>query len=155
MRGKLGLTTEDEEDHDLVNEMFALMAESHLDFTLFFRNLARVSVTGPVGDKSIRDHSLNPARFDAWAERYRARLGREGSIDAERRVLMNAINPRFVLRNYLAEIAIRKAADDRDYSEITRLHEVLRRPFDEQPGNESYAAPPPDWAGKLEVSCSS
>jgi uncharacterized protein YdiU (UPF0061 family) len=68
---------------------------------------------------------------------------------------MNAVNPRFVLRNYLAEVAIRKAADDRDYSEITRLHQVLRRPFDEQPGNESYAAPPPDWAGKLEVSCSS
>ena len=104
---------------------------------------------------AIRDHSLNPARFDAWAGRYRARLGREGSIDGERRIRMNAVNPRFVLRNYLAEIAIRKAADERDFSEISRLHEVLRRPFDEQPANSAYAAPPPDWAGKLEVSCSS
>ena len=159
LRAKLGLATEDDEDHDLVNEMFALMAESRLDFTLFFRNLAKLSSAGPVGNSletaAIRDHSLNPARFDAWAGRYRARLGREGSNDGERRIRMNAVNPRFVLRNYLAEIAIRKAADERDFSEISRLHEVLRRPFDEQPANSAYAAPPPDWAGKLEVSCSS
>ncbi len=155
LRAKLGLATADPEDPALVEEMFALMAESRLDFTLFFRNLARVSVTGPVGDKAIRDHSMNPARFDAWAARYRARLAREGSRDAERRVLMNAVNPKFVLRNYLAETAIRKAADERDFGEIARLHAVLRRPFDEQPGNEAYAAAPPDWAGRLEVSCSS
>jgi uncharacterized protein YdiU (UPF0061 family) len=155
LRGKLGLVTESDDDHALVEEMFALMAESRLDFTLFFRNLAKISVAGPVGDKSIRDHSLNPARFDAWATRYRARLMREASVDAERHVRMNAVNPRFVLRNYLAEVAIRKAADEHDFSEIARLHELLKRPFDDQPDNQAYATPAPDWAAGLEVSCSS
>jgi uncharacterized protein YdiU (UPF0061 family) len=155
LRGKLGLATESDDDHALVEETFALMAESRLDFTLFFRNLAKLSVTGPVGDKSIRDHSLNPARFDAWAARYRARLMREASVDAERRDRMNAVNPRFILRNYLAEVAIRKAADERDFSEIARLHALLKHPFDDQPGHQAYAAPAPDWAAGLEVSCSS
>ena len=68
---------------------------------------------------------------------------------------MNAVNPKYVLRNYLAEIAIRKAADERDYSEIARLHALLRQPFDEQPENQAYAASAPDWASRLEVSCSS
>jgi uncharacterized protein YdiU (UPF0061 family) len=67
---------------------------------------------------------------------------------------MLAINPKFVLRNYLAEQAIR-AARERDYTELARLHDVLRRPFDEQPDREAYASAPPDWAQTLSVSCSS
>ena len=68
---------------------------------------------------------------------------------------MRAVNPKFILRNHLAEVAIRRAADHRDYSEINRLHRLLARPFDEQPGCEAYAAEPPDWAKQIEVSCSS
>lgn len=67
---------------------------------------------------------------------------------------MNRVNPKYVLRNHLAEIAIRRAKE-KDFSEVERLARVLRRPFDEQPEFESYAALPPDWAGSLEVSCSS
>jgi len=67
---------------------------------------------------------------------------------------MNRVNPKFVLRNHLAETAIRQAKE-KDFSELERLAAVLRRPFDEQPENEAYAAMPPDWAGSLEVSCSS
>jgi uncharacterized protein YdiU (UPF0061 family) len=59
-----------------------------------------------------------------------------------------------VLRNYLAQVAIQRA-QERDYSEVERLARLLRRPFDEQPELESYAAPPPDWARHIEVSCSS
>jgi uncharacterized protein YdiU (UPF0061 family) len=154
-RAKLGLATAREDDVALVDEALSMMAASKLDFTLFFRDLARLSVAGPVGDAVLRDRVLDLARFDAWAERYRARLSAEGSIDAERRLRMNAVNPRFVLRNHLAETAIRKAADARDYDEIARLHEVLKHPFDEQPGRESYAQPAPDWATNLMVSCSS
>ena len=155
LRRKLGLVAERDEDVALCDEMFALMAESRMDFTSFFRNLAHIESAGPGGDHALRDHSLNPARFDAWSARYRERLRAEHSADAQRRVLMNAVNPKYVLRNYLAEAAIRKAADQRDYSEIARLHQVLRRPFDEQPQHEAYAAPAPDWAAGLEVGCSS
>jgi serine/tyrosine/threonine adenylyltransferase len=68
---------------------------------------------------------------------------------------MRRVNPKYILRNHLAEVAIRRAADSRDYSEVNRLHALLTRPFDEQPEFEAYAAEPPDWARKIEVSCSS
>jgi uncharacterized protein YdiU (UPF0061 family) len=94
------------------------------------------------------------AAFDAWAVRYAARLRAEGSVDAERRARMNAVNPRFVLRNHLAEIAIQRA-ERGDFSEVQRLLAVLSRPFDEQPDQADCAALPPDWAQTLAVSCSS
>ena len=75
---------------------------------------------------------------------------------------MNRVNPRFVLRNYLAEAAIRQATAalgdppaEREFSEVARLAQVLAMPFDEQPANDQYAALPPDWASHIEVSCSS
>jgi uncharacterized protein YdiU (UPF0061 family) len=67
---------------------------------------------------------------------------------------MHAVNPKYVLRNYLAQVAIDKA-QAKDFSELERLQLVLRKPFDEQPEYERYAALPPDWASHLEVSCSS
>jgi uncharacterized protein YdiU (UPF0061 family) len=67
---------------------------------------------------------------------------------------MDGVNPKYVLRNYLAQVAIEKA-QNKDFSEVERLLSVLERPFDEQPENEHYAALPPDWASHLEVSCSS
>ena len=155
LRAKLGFAAEQESDHELVNEMFALMAESHADFTLFFRNLSRLSAADATGDAAVRDLVINRERFDAWAARYRARLQSEGSVDAARAIAMNRANPKYVLRNYLAEVAIRKARDERDYSEIETLRKLLSAPFDEQPDNERYAALPPGWASHLEVSCSS
>ena len=68
---------------------------------------------------------------------------------------MHRVNPKYVLRNYLAQTAIEKAAGDRDYSEIDRLLHLLRRPYDEQPDMAAYAASPPDWAQQIHVSCSS
>ncbi|SFV76733.1 Selenoprotein O and cysteine-containing homologs [hydrothermal vent metagenome] len=68
---------------------------------------------------------------------------------------MNSVNPKYILRNYLAEIAIRKAEDEQDYSEIDVLFNLLRKPFDEHQGFEAYTQEAPDWARGLEVSCSS
>ena len=85
---------------------------------------------------------------------YRARLSEETLDDAERAIAMNRVNPKFILRNHLAETAIRRARE-KDFSEVERLAQVLRRPFDDQPEHEAYAALPPDWASSLEVSCSS
>ena len=67
---------------------------------------------------------------------------------------MNRVNPKYVLRNYLAQVAIEKA-QNKDFTELARLLAVLQRPYDEQPEHEAYAALPPDWASDLEVSCSS
>jgi serine/tyrosine/threonine adenylyltransferase len=103
---------------------------------------------------AARDMFLQRDKFDAWAERYRARLALDNSDDAERSERMHRANPKFVLRNHLAQTAIERAQQG-DFSETQRLLHVLERPFDEQPEHESYAGFPPDWASHLEVSCSS
>jgi uncharacterized protein YdiU (UPF0061 family) len=155
MRAKLGLQAERDDDPELANELLALMAAGRADFTLFFRQLSRLHAADAQGDAAARDLIVDRERFDAWAQRYRARLAFEASVDAERRARMDAVNPKYVLRNYLAEVAIRRAREDGDFSEIENLRKLLMRPYDEQPENEHYAGLPPDWASGLEVSCSS
>ncbi len=154
LRAKLGLQTEQDGDRALFDAMFSAMQDNHVDFTLFFRRLSGVQAAGPAGDEPLRDLFIDRAAFDAWAADYRARLQAEGSVDAERKRAMDGVNPKYVLRNYLAQVAIEKA-QNKDFTEVARLLTVLQRPFDEQPEHESYAALPPDWASHLEVSCSS
>jgi uncharacterized protein YdiU (UPF0061 family) len=159
LHAKLGLGTVQESDRMLGDDMFKLMQANHVDFTLFFRRLGdlKLDVTDAgraEADAPLRDLFLDRPAFDAWAVEYRARLRQEGSVDAQRRVAMHAVNPKYVLRNYLAQVAIEKAQNG-DYAEVRRLLTVLERPFDEQPENDAYAALPPDWASHLEVSCSS
>jgi serine/tyrosine/threonine adenylyltransferase len=105
-------------------------------------------------NEKLREHFLNPDRFDEWAARYADRLRSEGSRDDERQRSMNQTNPKYVLRNYLAQIAIEKASQ-KDFSEIDRLLTVLQQPYTEQPGMEGYASPPPNWGKHISVSCSS
>jgi len=119
------------------------MAASRADFTLTFRRLSR-ALPNP---EPLRDLFIDRDALDAWLARWRPRT----APDAEARML--AVNPAIVLRNHLAEGAIR-AAQQNDFTEIERLLKVLARPFDE-PALPSDAALPPDWASTLEVSCSS
>jgi uncharacterized protein YdiU (UPF0061 family) len=154
LHAKLGLATTQDDDRLLFDDMFKLMAGNHVDFTLFFRRLGDLQVDAPERDAALRDQFLDREAFDAWALKYRARLRQENSVDATRREAMNRTNPKYVLRNYLAQVAIEQAQNG-DYSGVHKLLAVLERPFDEQPENESYAALPPDWAAHLEVSCSS
>lgn len=155
MRAKLGLAAADDADRELIIDLLGLMADNGADYTIFFRRLGDFRQGTDERNASLRDLFMQREAFDAWAGRYRARLAREDSDDGERRARMNRVNPKYVLRNYLAQTAIRKAVENRDYSEIDRLLELLRRPFDEQPAMEAYAAAPPDWAQHIEVSCSS
>lgn len=154
MRAKLGLAVEREGDDALANGLFEIMHANRADFTLTFRNLSKLRKADASGDAPVRDLFLDRAAFDAWAAQYRERLAHETRDDAARADAMNRVNPKYVLRNHLAEQAIRQAAE-KDFSEVARLLDVLRRPYDEQPENEAYAALPPDWASDLEVSCSS
>jgi len=154
MRAKLGLEQAREGDDQLANRLFEIMHANRADFTLTYRNLAQVSKHGAHGDTSVRDLFLDRAAFDAWATDYRARLAHESRDDAARAAAMNRVNPKYVLRNHLAQTAIERAAQ-KDFSEVDRLARVLEHPFDEQPEHAAYAALPPDWAGSLEVSCSS
>ncbi|WP_179403973.1 protein adenylyltransferase SelO [Burkholderia guangdongensis] len=154
MRAKLGLALERDGDAALANQLLEVMHASHADFTLTFRHLSRVSKHDARGDTTVRDLFIDRDAFDRWANQYRARLSEETRDDAARAAAMNRVNPKYVLRNHLAEVAIRRAKE-KDFSEVERLAQVLRRPFDEQTEYDAYAALPPDWAGSLEVSCSS
>ena len=156
MRAKLGLATEAEGDAELLLGLLGLLEANGVDYTNFFRRLGNFETTREAHrHDQLRDMFVEPAAFDAWAERYRARLLAEASEDAARRSRMDAVNPKYVLRNYLAQNAITAAVERRDYKEIERLLEVLRAPFTEQPEREAYAESPPDWGKRLAVSCSS
>jgi uncharacterized protein YdiU (UPF0061 family) len=153
MRRRLGLTTAEEDDGEIVSRLLQLMQNSGVDYTLFFRRLG--DEPAEVAVSKLRDDFVDLAGFDAWSKVYLERVGREASgSEADRRARMHAVNPLYILRNYLAQRAI-EAAEAGDYEEVRRLHNVLCNPFDEQAGMESYAQRPPDWGKHLEISCSS
>lgn len=152
MRSKLGLRQSLAGDRELAVDLLALMHADGADHTNTFRELATVEMRRD--RQAMRDAFRDREAFDAWATRYCQRLQAEGSADEERRSAMNAVNPKYVLRNYLVQTAIERAQRG-DFSEVDRLLDLLRRPFGEQPGMEAYAAPPPDWGRHLVVSCSS
>ncbi|MDR3542758.1 MAG: YdiU family protein [Desulfocapsaceae bacterium] len=150
-------------DDELVSELFAMLQALEMDMTIFFRNLSGFE-SGPWEEipSFLMDACYSPpsaesrSRLMAWLVRYGERLRRNALPD--RRERMNRTNPKYVLRNYLAQLAIDKA-EQGDYSQIRELLEVLRRPYDEQPEAERYAGRRPDWArsraGCSMLSCSS
>ena len=154
MRAKLGLADVRDQDEELIREFLGLLQGSHADYTIVWRELGGfLSGRGMVNDR-LREHFLNRERFDAWAVQYAERLRAERSRDDDRQQAMNRVNPKYVLRNYLAQAAIEKA-QQKDFAEIDRLLALLQHPYTDQPGMEGYAAPPPNWGKHLNVSCSS
>ncbi len=149
MRARLGLQQADDGDQQLTADVLDLMAESRVDYTRFFRTLCDAQ-----NHAQLRNDFVNREAFDAWLSRYHARLEQEAKSADERRVMMQSVNPKYTLRNYLAQQAIEKAQQG-DFSAVDRLLTVLRKPFDEQPEYETYAALPPDWGKELQISCSS
>ena len=174
MRAKLGLkgdlATEDLRDTDwtLVEDLLQLLASERTDYTIFWRRLSGAmacgwwnmdglamadgSVTASEAWQSIDDLFLDRDRWQTWRTRYRDRVGIADPQALGRAMLRT--NPKYVLRNHLAEVAIRQAREG-DFSEIDRLLHLLQSPFDEHPAHEDCAGFPPDWAGQLEISCSS
>ncbi len=123
-----------------------------MDYTRFFRELGERPAEQAV--QRLREDFIDLQGFDAWAADYCARSAREGGDPVARQARMHAVNPKYILRNYLAQQAI-EAAEKGDYAPVRELHAVLSRPFDEQPGMERYAERPPEWGKHLEISCSS
>lgn len=162
---KLGLLDCADEDIALLQDLHALLHAHEVDMTLWFRALADVDAEAP-SLAPLEDAFYDPAKraagegaFDAWLARYAMRVRRDRPDAAQtRRARMQAVNPKFVLRNYLAQEAIDRATAG-DASAIAELLEVMRHPYDEQPGREAYARRRPDWArtkaGCSMLSCSS
>ena len=154
MRAKLGLTEARPEDRELIDGFLGLLQRTQADYTIVFRELGQFSSSTEVATGKLREHFLDRDGFEEWTARYRNRLLDERSRDDERQARMNRVNPKFVLRNYLAQIAIEKA-QQKDFSEISRLLALLHDPYSDHPGMDSYASPPPNWGKHLAVSCSS
>ncbi|WP_300244050.1 protein adenylyltransferase SelO [Pseudomonas sp.] len=153
MRRRLGFTQAEDDDQKLVERLLQLMQNSGVDYSLFFRRLGEQAPDQALA--RLRDDFVDRNGFDAWAEQYRQRVARDPLQGQDlRRERMHAVNPLYILRNYLAQKAI-DAAESGDYSEVRRLHQVLSRPFEEQEGMQGYAERPPEWGKHLEISCSS
>src|SRR5690606_28378245 len=161
---KLGLAECRDEDEALVRDLYVLMQDVEVDMTLWFRGLADVDAAAP-SLAPLEEAFYDPGKraaaeplLDAWLGRYAARLRDDPLSPDARRGRMLAANPRFVLRNYLAQQAIDRA-EQGDAAGVRELLDVMRRPYDEQPGREAFARRRTDWArdraGCSMLSCSS
>lgn len=154
-RRKLGLREWRSDDWDLMAELLEMMQQSSTDWTRFWRSLSGFDALPGRMNQTLRDFFIDRERFDAWAGRYGARLAQDQLPQPERARDMNQVNPAYVLRNHLAEIAIRQAAREGDHSGIERLQRCLSAPFEERDEFQDLASAPPGWASELSVSCSS
>lgn len=155
MRAKLGLQRPHADDEALIGALYGLLQSQRCDYTRFFRYLGALPAEGDAGtDDALRALCTEPAACDAWVTRWRARLAHETRNDATRRAAMDSVNPAYVLRNWMAEAATR-AARGGDFDELNAIHDCLQQPFSERPECARFAAPAPDWASTLTISCSS
>ena len=175
MNQKLGLNNyEHAHDEKMIKELLDILSLVETDMTIFFRNLATLDIDTENLVKNSEDDLIGPLKaayyfpeqlstehkrnIGDWITKYIRRFSREDTPGDIRRQQMNAINPKFVLRNYLAQMAIDQA-EKGDFSMIWELLEMLRHPYDEQPGKEKFAQKRPEWArhkpGSSMLSCSS
>ncbi len=175
MTQKLGLNAFDHNtDVELVRELLTILQLVETDMTIFYRQLAKIDIgVEPLNDVNnvtlleplmdayyVTEQLTNDIimRIGNWIRCYKSRVRKDGTLNDTRRKRMNAANPKYVLRNYLAQLAIDKA-EQGDNSKVNELLELLHSPYDEQPNKEEYAKKRPDWArhraGCSMLSCSS
>ena len=174
MARKLGLSTfEPQTDEALIGELLSILPSIETDMTIFYRRLAELDISVESADVSV-DTLMTPLKeayyvpgqvtgeykavIGNWLRGYIARVQKDNTSSETRRLQMNALNPKYVLRNYMAQEAIDKA-EAGDFSRIVELLDLLRHPYSEQPGKEIFAEKRPDWArhraGCSMLSCSS
>lgn len=159
MRAKLGLQEKDEKDLLLIQELEDLLQTAETDMTIFFRNLSKSQKNGNVPFEIIKDAFYDEklpedliSTWKNWLDAYKERLQLESISDVERQKKMNAVNPKYVLRNYMAQLAI-DDADQGNYGLIDECYQLLKKPYDEQPEYEKWFAKRPEWA-RTKVGCS-
>ncbi len=159
MKSKLGLFQVNTNDGPLITHLEKVLQLSETDMTIFFRKIANFKEPED-GLELISDAFYNleeikgkiGAEWSIWFSDYAKRLKGETQSDAERARMMNIVNPKYVLRNYMAQLAI-DDADRGDYKLLDELFQLLKRPYDEQPENEKWFGKRPDWA-RNKVGCS-
>lgn len=139
-RQKIGLSNEMPADIQLLEQMMQSLHQQKLDFTLFFRNLS--------------EGQDCPSVMSEWYQLYQERLILEKTSLDQRLEAMQTINPKYILRNHLAQRAI-ESAQRKDFSEVAKLLKVLETPYESQVVSEDYANPPPPEIAHIAISCSS
>lgn len=162
MRQKLGLATEQATDPQLIDELQQTLVLTETDMTIFFRLLADFSLEASAADnlkkleaafyKPIELFGTIHERWITYLEHYAGRLAQENLSGEDRKAKMNTVNPKYVLRNYMAQLAI-DAAEKGDHSLIQELYELLKTPYSEQDEYEKWFAKRPEWA-RNKVGCS-
>ena len=168
MHDKLGFQNSNENTNEILHSLLEKLQLTETDMTIFFRNLSQIHKedSNEDGFEKIKVSIYNLEEIEGeiqekwlqWLTTYIKQLKLENQTDADRKAAMNVVNPKFVLRNYMAQLAI-DAADDQDYTLLNELYQILLKPYDEQPENEKWFAKRPDWArhkvGCSALSCSS
>jgi uncharacterized protein YdiU (UPF0061 family) len=167
MQSKLGLYRDEKRDAELINSLEETLQLTETDMTIFFRNLSDFSIEDPlkglaiVKDAFYETNEISDTirqKWNSWFERYGERLQKEETASKERKEKMNQVNPKYVLRNYMAQLAI-DDADKGDYKLIDEIFNLLKKPYDKQPEHEKWFAKRPEWArdkvGCSMLSCSS
>nr|WP_315202278.1 YdiU family protein [uncultured Flavobacterium sp.] len=168
MGNKLGFKILKEEDAILIESLTELLQLIETDMTIFFRNVGNIHkedsaevAFGTIKDAFYSEKDLTESILNnwyTWLNHYSNRIKEELFTDAERKQSMNNVNPKYVLRNYMAQLCI-DDADKGDYSLLKELFELLKKPYDEQPESQKWFAKRPDWArdkvGCSMLSCSS
>lgn len=162
MCGKIGIQNPIPVDENLVNQLLVTLQETETDMTIFYRLLATISKndTAEIALEKLQFAFYTPESVTGtvqeswlyWLALYSERLQTETLTDAERTIQMNAVNPKYVLRNYMAQLAI-EAAEKEDYSVLNELFTVLQNPYEEQSNYEKWFAKRPDWA-RTKIGCS-
>lgn len=153
-RLKLGLHSEQDGDIQLIERLLQAMHDSKVDFTSFFRRLSNLKKDSKPIEVLQRNEFIDREHIDQWFSDYINRIKLELLSDETRKSLMNQINPKYILRNHLAQVAI-EMAQQNDFSEIDVLLKILSKPFDEQEAFDDYSKPPPLDMQRVSVSCSS
>ncbi|WP_290833753.1 protein adenylyltransferase SelO family protein, partial [Flavobacterium sp.] len=162
MRDKLGFSKILKEDKKIIEALENVLQLSETDMTIFFRELSNIKkeLSVGVGISLVNNAFYNPKEisktilksWEKWFTKYINRIKLEDDADEIRKTKMDLVNPKYVLRNYMAQIAI-DAANNEDYSVVNELHTILKKPYDEQPEFEKWYAKRPDWA-RVKIGCS-
>lgn len=170
-KSKLGLYQDAQNDKILIASTLELLENSEVDMTVFFRNLSdfnketklkfNYSDLEFIANAFYKSEIVKTEKLEdwlQWLEMYLSRLQKEVLTDTERKQKMNSINPKYVLRNYMAQLAITQAENE-NYDLLNEFYTLLQKPYDEQPEMEKWFAKRPDWAldkpGCSMLSCSS
>lgn len=155
MAGKMGFSESSKEIQSLVNQLLTIMQSNHADYTNVFRSLCFVNDSNKSHFETVfLDNFKNNDSIVPWLNDYQKLLNANPRSNQTKYKAMLGINPKYILRNYMAQIAIDEATTG-DYSEIDRLMKILHDPYAEHPDQNHYTNPPPAWAKNIQVSCSS